>query len=314
MAPGRKATLLLLICILALGCGGNPSGPGDGERAIVLFDREPDWSRDGGKIVYLSKSDSENKVYGGLFVVGVETRKRRMIVYDDTELHGPRWDPDGDWIVFSRYGSIYKTWHRSGDLTQLTSGPGDVHPSWSPDGRYIVFGRTEGSDPGVYMMSRDGDSLSLVLAGASSPDWFPDGRHLAVLVADQTGQPQISRFSLENSALGFLTADPTDGKQHLRVSPDGSRVMYAKRAGNEPPRLFTVDVNSREVEKLPGNGGFTGTWSPDGSAIAHDNPYDGAIYIRDLLDNTEIQISPGIKFQDPVWDTLYVEQNDFPGP
>ncbi|MFC1476066.1 hypothetical protein ACFLQW_03590, partial [Candidatus Zixiibacteriota bacterium] len=85
MALGRKATLLILLCSLLLGCGGKPSGPG-GSREIVLFDREPDWSRDGGKIVYLSKGEPDNEIFSGLYVVGVETKKRRRIIGDDTDL------------------------------------------------------------------------------------------------------------------------------------------------------------------------------------------------------------------------------------
>jgi TolB protein len=314
MALGRKATLLILFSVFLIGCGGKPSGPDGGRREIVLFDREPDWSSDGGKIVYLSKGDPDNYVFSGLYVVGVETRKRRRIIGNDTDLHGPRWNPSGDWVVFSRYGKIYKTWHRGGEPIQLTFGPGDLHPSWSPDGQYIMFGRTEGPDAGIYRITSEGDSPTFLLAGAHSPDWFPDGRHLAVLAADDLGQTQIARFSLENSSLEFLTTGPANSQEHLRVSPDGTRVMYAKRAGESAPRLFIVNVDSKKVEKLSGNGGFTGTWSPDGNAIAYDDPFDGAIYIRDLLDNTEFQISPGIKSQDPVWDTLYIEQNEDAGP
>jgi Tol biopolymer transport system component len=309
-----RGFILLVICTLSLiGCGGNPSGPDGSPRETVLYDREPDWSRDGSKIVYLSKGDPENHIYGGLFVVGVATRQRRMILSDDTELHGPRWSPDGNWVVFSRYGNIYKVWHRGGVPEQLTSGGSDFHPSWSADGNFIVFGRTGGSSPGIYRMNSAGGARSLVYADAKSPDWFPDGRYLALLTTDTANQIQVARLNLDDSSLEFLTADQIADKEHLRVSPDGTRVMYARREGSKAPRLFIVEVHTQRVQELPGNGGFTGTWSPDGNYIAHDDPFDGAIYIRNLLENTELQISPGVKSKDPVWDSLYIEQDDYPG-
>lgn len=312
MAWGR-GVLLFLLCSVAIGCGGNSTGPDGSPREVVLYDREPDWSRDGSKIVYLSKGDAENHIYGGLFVVGVKTGQRRMVLSDDTELHGPRWSPDGNWIVFSRYGNIYKVWHRGGVPEQLTSGGSDFHPSWSAEDNVIVFGRTEGAAPGIYRINSEGGALSLVYAGGVSPDWFPDGRHLALLITNAADQKQIARFSLDDSSLEFLTFDQITDKEHLRVSPDGTRVMYARRVGDKAPRLFIVDVNTQRVQELPGNGGFTGTWSPDGNYIAHDDPFDGAIYIRNLLENSELQISPGVKHQDPVWDSLYIEQDPYPG-
>jgi len=313
MALGKNALFLLACFFLLTSCGGSPSGPGGSQRDIVFYDREPDWSRDGNKIVYISKGDLEEGVYGGLYVVGVKTKQRRLVLSDDTELHGPRWSPDGNWIVFSRYGNIYKVWHRGGIPEQLTFGNSDFHPSWSTNGNYIVFGRTSGPAPGIYAMTSEGNSLSLLFAKGHSPDWFPDGRHLALLLSDTEGVPQVARFSVVDSSVEFLTSDRILDKEHLRVSPDGTRVMYARREGDKAPRLFIVNIHTQHVQELPGNGGFTGTWSPDGNYIAHDDPFDGAIYIRNLLENTELQISPGVKSRDPVWDTLLIEQDDYPG-
>src|ERR1044071_8691508 len=52
----------------------------------------------------------------------------------------PCWSPDGRWIAYSMYGSIWKVDPRTGEAYELTHA-GKLHssPAWSPDGKWIVY-------------------------------------------------------------------------------------------------------------------------------------------------------------------------------
>src|ERR1041384_4183897 len=50
------------------------------------------------------------------------------------------WSPDGEELVYSMQGSLWRQRLGSTEATQLTDGPGyDYQPDWSPDGRQIVY-------------------------------------------------------------------------------------------------------------------------------------------------------------------------------
>src|SRR6476661_7073012 len=48
---------------------------------------------------------------------------------------GPTWSPDGQELIYSMQGTLWRQRIGSLDARQLTSGPGyDYQPDWSPDG------------------------------------------------------------------------------------------------------------------------------------------------------------------------------------
>src|SRR6185312_14296724 len=50
------------------------------------------------------------------------------------------WSPDGQELIYSMQGSLWRQRLGSREARQLTSGPGyDYQPDWSPDGRRIVY-------------------------------------------------------------------------------------------------------------------------------------------------------------------------------
>ena len=49
------------------------------------------------------------------------------------------WSPDGEEVVYSMAGSLWRQRVNEGNATQLTNGPGyDYQPDWSSDGSLIV--------------------------------------------------------------------------------------------------------------------------------------------------------------------------------
>ena len=50
------------------------------------------------------------------------------------------WSPDGQELIYSMQGSLWRQRIGSIEASQLTSGDGyDYQPDWSPDGRHVVY-------------------------------------------------------------------------------------------------------------------------------------------------------------------------------
>ena len=50
------------------------------------------------------------------------------------------WSPDGQSVIYSMQGSLWRQKLGTTDAEQLTAGPGyDYQPDWSPDGRTVVY-------------------------------------------------------------------------------------------------------------------------------------------------------------------------------
>ena len=72
------------------------------------------------------------------------------------------WSPDGNTLVFSQSGSLWKQQIGTEEAEQLTDGDGyDYQPDWSPDGKQIIFVRYNGS------------SIELMLLGITGKAYIP---------------------------------------------------------------------------------------------------------------------------------------------
>jgi Tol biopolymer transport system component len=111
---------------------------------------------------------------------------------------GPRWSPDGKWLVFYTTdrdhlkpgvsANIEVVRPDATGLHALTHDRGgsvqDYEASWSPDGAWIVFARELGANhpPGahaggdIYVMRTDGSDMRRILGVGYSDDWPRWGR------------------------------------------------------------------------------------------------------------------------------------------
>ncbi len=119
-------------------------------------------------------------------------------LFQFTWIGDPQISPDGSQVAFVKVTvnekkdgydtSLWIVSTHSGDLRQLTAGPGDTSPQFSPDGTHLAFIRSakdkdgKSQPPQIYILPMNGGEawqLTKLPKGASRPTWSPDSKTLA---------------------------------------------------------------------------------------------------------------------------------------
>jgi hypothetical protein len=98
-----------------------------------------------------------------------------------TEGRQPNFSPDGEWIVYSHDGDIYKVDMATETEVQLTDGGSDTYPHWGSNDKIVFqrYGTTASYD--IYVMNADGSDLQELIATRAHeyyPTWSPDASML----------------------------------------------------------------------------------------------------------------------------------------
>ena len=163
---------------------------------------------------------------------------------------GVTWSPDGQELIYSMQGSLWRQRLGSKEARQLTVGPGYAYqPDWSPDGRRVVYAVYDKDAIELRLLDlASGQARSLLADGSVNvePRWSPDGRRLAFVSSAFLGRWHI--FVAPVSADGTLgpvervTEDRESGlpryyygrhDQYLSPtwSPDGSDLIFISNRG-----------------------------------------------------------------------------------
>ena len=144
------------------------------------------------------------------------------------------WSADGQALVYSMQGSLWRQRVDGTVAEQLTDGGGDYQPHCSPDGRRVVFVRYDGRSIELMLLdlaSREVRALTTGGAVNVEPRWSPDGRRLAFVSTAETGH--------------FLL--------HIAEVRDG-RLERHRAAGRRPPQqrlpLLLQPLRSRDQPGL----------------------------------------------------------------
>jgi Tol biopolymer transport system component len=164
-------------------------------------DREPAWSPDGQRIVFVR---GDPHVQRDLYIVDVDTGDITPLLEgkdDHPENTGaPAWSPDGKTIVFSadrRAGQgtlLYLVGADGSNLRRLTAprqGAWFLHdrkPAWSPDGKTVAFASNRhvssgdhAADFDIYTVGGDGSDVLQLTEDpgvADDPTYSPDGKRI----------------------------------------------------------------------------------------------------------------------------------------
>ena len=117
----------------------------------------------------------------------------------------PAWSPDGQSLVFTMQGSLWRQPLDSTTATQLTAGPGyDHQPDWSPDGNSLVFTRYLDDAMELQLLDLATGKVQALTDGGDvnlEPRWSPDGTQLAFVSTAGTGRFHVFTGTLGNGQL-----------------------------------------------------------------------------------------------------------------
>ena len=149
----------------------------------------------------------------------------RTIEFETTQVTSPdvALSPDGDWLVFTMLGHLFRLPVKGGTAEQLTFGPYyDTDPAASPDGRRVAFvSDRDGSEGNVFMLELANGEITQITreSWVARPTWSPDGRSLVYLLLLPPDAPSVAqqpRFSVPES-VPTLVRLVSSGGGHART-------------------------------------------------------------------------------------------------
>ncbi|HEV8332869.1 MAG TPA: CehA/McbA family metallohydrolase [Steroidobacteraceae bacterium] len=158
--------------------------------------------------------------------------------------------PDGESLVYSMAGSLWRQKIGTDLAVELTHGPGyDYQPDWSPDGKHIVFARHHNNAIELWQLdvaSGAAQQLTTTDAVNIEPRYSPDGTRLAYVSTAGSGHFNLFVAPLDGAKLGA---------PHAVVAPHESKIAryyYSKHDHTINP-AWTPDgkrlvfVSNREI-------------------------------------------------------------------
>ena len=164
----------------------------------------------------------------------------RTLEFETTEVTAPdvAISPDGQWMIFTMLGKLFRLPVAGGDAEQLTFGPYyDTDLDISPDGTRVAFvSDRDGSEGNVFVQELASGKITQVTheSWAGRPRWTPDGQALVYL-----------RLVREAWRWGRR------GRRWGLWSPPPAQVCRVALAGGEPETLVAALADVRSVFHLP---------------------------------------------------------------
>jgi Tol biopolymer transport system component len=186
---------------------------------------------------------------------------------------------------------------------------GDRRSSWSPDGRLIAYSEYDTDQAGVYVMNADGTGQRLVAAdGGGVPSFTPDGGTLAferfskgIFLVDSAGGNERVIVA-DGTVVDPATQQRTfETNTQPRFSPDGQRIVFARRTAVSTPGsspvvevdLYVMNADGSAITQLtstPGIDESSPSFSPDGTKIVYVRRAAGVGDFELTVDNATIGV------------------------
>lgn len=180
----------------------------------------PNWSRNGSRIVYVKYSGPATPSLGGPFTAE------------------PRGPGSVDLMIMNSDGT---------GKHSILNGSAIYSPGWSPTAAEIGYSGTVGEGLGLFLISPEGGEPQIVcckIGGtALFADWSPDGRRLLYVYLPPTTGPSTV-FEVwtirRNGTDAVLLTDESYNVTLPRYSDDGERVIFAKDVGGGALDLYSI--------------------------------------------------------------------------
>ena len=165
----------------------------------------------------------------------------------------------------------------------------------NPEDSWEIYSmRSDGSDP-VRLTDNE--------ANDTSPQWAPDGRHVA-FVSDRDGNREVYVMRADGNEQINLTVHPSEDWTPT-WSPDGQRIAFATfRDGNWEIYLMEVDGTNPVPLTRNDAADYSPAWSPDGARLAFVSNRDGdlEIYVMNADGSDQVRFTnDAATDQAPVW-------------
>lgn len=228
----------------------------------------PQWSPDGGKILYTSYKDG----WPYLYMMELATRRETRLSSQAGVNIGARWSPSGNEIALtlSKDGNpeLYILELNGMKLKRLTDNWAiDVSPAWSPDAKRLAFVSDRGGNPHIYMINSDGTGLIRITYEGkynAAPAWSPKGDKIA-FVRRNEGKFDIWTMNADGTEQIQLTLNGRDNEDPS-WSPDGRYIIFTS-TGNGAAGIYIMRDNGADQRRIEIKGGDKGipaspVWSP----------------------------------------------------
>jgi TolB protein len=194
---------------------------------------------------------------------------RRLTARDNDDHFYPSISPEGSSVLFSsNMHGDYEIYEMplGGEPIRLTAYGDAYAPAVSPDGNLIAFTRSDGINPSIWVMNRDGSNPRQVATKAWDAAWSPDGTQL-LHASDRSGEIQIHVVNLDGSnILPLLELDGLRGRNDW--SPTGEWLAtYAGESWNREIVLFDF-ASETQLQVTDGGNNLAPSFSLDGQWIA----------------------------------------------
>lgn len=195
----------------------------------------------------------------------------------------PQVSPDGEFVVFSYAGDIWRSSWDGGRATRVTSHPADEKfPLISPDGDSVIFVSNRDGYDKVYRKPIEGGVPVVLSAHSESTkpvDWSPDESKVMVeAIRDYPGRRPVRLLQLDTDQEGveemLFNGMASDGRWH----PDGSQVLFVREGvsvyrkgyyGSQAAQIWIWDKESGEFSQPVAHeyGCRAPRWASDGQSF-----------------------------------------------
>ncbi|MBX2992034.1 MAG: PD40 domain-containing protein [Bacteroidetes bacterium] len=224
---------------------------------------------------------------GYLYIKQLPSGEPKRLTTDNHFEFYPSWSPDGKWIVYTTWldkdkGAVYKVKSSSGAGIRLTTVKGTyTEPSFSRDGKRIVFmknggdwlrGRTFTKDPGVYWISAEGGTPTLITEEGSSPMFNKKGER--IYLTSNEGE-KVALISINLTGGDRRVHLTSDNAQQIVPSPDENWVAFTERYNSYIATLpltgqaiqIGPSTSDFPVKRVTRDAGMYLHWSPDSKTV-----------------------------------------------
>jgi eukaryotic-like serine/threonine-protein kinase len=203
-----------------------------------------------------------------------------------------RLSPDGRQLVVNVTGthdvSLWTYDLERGTLTPVLQGGEAYCPIWTPDGQYLTFAWVDQGRQSVAWRRVDGTKPPEVLLPKYylPTSWTPDGRRLAIYMADSVA---IMTRERGRATVAPLPNAPKDSYE-AEFSPDGHWLVYSSDDSGQSEVFVEPYPGPGPQSRVSVAGGFSPAWRRDGRAVFFVHDCDSAGQKRCMM---ELDFQPG---------------------